>query len=238
MTALGSSGDTGGQAPARSFGRWAAVALLAGAVVAVAVWGDVEQWFAAARAWVETLGPLGPLVFAGLYALATVFAVPASALTVAAGAMFGSVVGVAAVSAGSTLGAAASFAIARWIARDAIAARLANNERFAKLDASTARHGAIYVAITRLVPLFPFVLLNYGFGLTRVPFWTYLGWSWLCMLPGTALYVVGGDALTQGLAEGRVPWPLVGAFVGLIGGVALAVRLARRSLAQREDAGS
>jgi uncharacterized membrane protein YdjX (TVP38/TMEM64 family) len=58
------------------------------------------------------------------------------------------------------------------------------------------------------------------------------------MLPATALYVVGGDALTQGLAEGRIPWPLVGAFVGLIGVVAVAVRLARRTLAQREDAGS
>jgi uncharacterized membrane protein YdjX (TVP38/TMEM64 family) len=211
------------------------LALLTAGVVAVAVAADVETWLAAARAWIETLGPVGPVVFAGLYAVATVFAIPASVLTVAAGAMFGSVVGVAAVSAGSTLGAAASFAIARWIARDAIAARLANNARFAKLDASTARHGAIYVAITRLVPLFPFVLLNYGFGLTRVPFWTYLGWSWLCMLPATALYVVGGDALTQGLAEGRVPWPLIGAFVGLIAVVAVAVRLARRTLARREQ---
>lgn len=209
--------------------------LLVGGGAALAIFGDVDGWLAAARAWIETLGPLGPVVFAGLYAVATVFAIPASVLTVAAGVMFGSVVGVAAVSAGSTLGAATSFAIARWIARDAIAARLARSERFAKLDASTARHGAIYVAITRLVPLFPFVLLNYGFGLTRVPFWTYLGWSWLCMLPATALYVVGGDALSQGLAEGHIPWPLVGAFVGLIGVVAIAVRLARRTLARREQ---
>lgn len=220
----------------RSPVRWVVLALLLGTAVSLALLADIPGLLSAARTWIETLGPLGPVVFAGVYALATVLAVPASVLTVAAGAMFGSVVGVAAVSLGSTLGAAASFAIARWIARDLIAKRLASNARFAQLDASTARHGAVYVAITRLVPLFPFVLLNYGFGLTRVPFWTYLGWSWLCMLPATALYVVGGETLARGLAEGQVPWALIAVFGGLAVLVAIAVHFARRTLARREKA--
>lgn len=188
------------------------------------------------RSWILGLGPLGAVVFMLIYGLATTVALPASVLTVAAGAMFGSVQGVALVSVGSTLGAAGAFALARWLARDAVSRWLADSERFHRLDALTGRHGAIIVAITRLVPIFPFNLLNFGFGLTRVPFWTYLFWSWLCMLPGTVLYVVGADAITRGLAEGRVPWALVAALAVALGSLALLVRHARRLLARREIA--
>ena len=188
------------------------------------------------RTWILGLGPLGAVVFVLIYGVATTVALPASVLTVAAGAMFGSVQGVALVSVGSTLGAAGAFALARWLARDAVSRWLADNEKFRQLDALTGRHGAIIVAITRLVPIFPFNLLNYGFGLTRVPFWTYLFWSWLCMLPGTVLYVVGADAITRGLAEGRVPWALVAALAVALGILALLVRHARRALARREVA--
>jgi len=182
------------------------------------------------RTWILGLGAWGPVVFIALYAVAVVAAVPGSVLTIAAGAMFGSVLGVGVVSIASTLGAAMAFAVARWFARDSVARWLTRSDKFAKLDRMTNEHGAIIVAITRLVPLFPFTLLNYGFGLTRVPFRTYVLWSWLCMLPGTILYVVGADAVTKGLAEGRVPWPLV----GVVGAVAVilvfVVRRARRAL--------
>jgi uncharacterized membrane protein YdjX (TVP38/TMEM64 family) len=186
------------------------------------------------RAWIVGLGPWGPAAFVLAYALATVVAVPGSLLTVAAGAMFGSALGVVVVIVGATLGAAASFALARWFARDAVAAWLARSERFAELDRLTARHGAIVVAITRLVPLFPFNLLNYGFGLTGVRFGTYLVWSFVCMLPGTVLYVVGADAVARGLGEGRIPWTLAGILLAVGAGLALLVRRARRTLARRE----
>ena len=186
------------------------------------------------RAWILELGAWGPVVFIALYAVAVVAAVPASVLTIAAGAMFGSVLGVASVSVASTLGAALAFAIARWFARDSVARWLGDNERFAALDRMTAEHGAIMVAITRLVPIFPFTLLNYGFGLTGVRFGTYVVWSWLCLLPGTILYVVGADAVTKGLAEGRVPWSLVGVVVAVAIGLTLVVRRARRSLKNTE----
>lgn len=182
------------------------------------------------RTWILGLGAWGPVVFVAVYAVAVVAAIPGSLLTIAAGAMFGSVLGVGVVSVASTLGAAMAFAVARWFARDSVTRWLSHNDRFTKLDRMTNEHGAIVVAITRLVPIFPFTLLNYGFGLTRVRFRTYVLWSWLCMLPGTVLYVVGADAVTKGLAEGRVPWPLVGvvAAVSLI--LYFVVRRARRSL--------
>lgn len=188
------------------------------------------------RLWIDSLGSWGPVVYALVYGIATALAVPASVLTVAAGALFGSVVGVVVVSAGSTLGATLAFLLARWAARGVVSRWLAGNERFARLDAMTERHGAIVVAITRLVPLFPFTVLNYGFGLTRVPLATYVLWSWLGMIPGTILYVVGGDTVVRSLADGQVPWPLVGV-LGVTGaGLAWLVRRARRTLAEREVA--
>lgn len=204
------------------------------ALMIVASTLGLGERIAALREWIGGLGVAGPFVFALVYAVAATLAIPASLLTVAAGAMFGSVVGVATVIAGATLGAAASFAIARWFARDAIAAWLGDNEKFCRLDSLTERHGALVVALTRLVPVFPFNLLNYGFGLTCVPFRTYLLWSFVCMLPGTVLYVVGADALTRGLAEGRVPWALVGVFVLALSALALVVRRARRTLRRCE----
>jgi uncharacterized membrane protein YdjX (TVP38/TMEM64 family) len=186
------------------------------------------------RGWIHSLGAWGPAVFVFLYAVATVAALPGSALTVAAGALFGSVVGVIVVSFGSTLGASLAFLVSRYFARDSMARWLSSKEKFRKLDEMTEKHGAIMVAITRLVPLFPFSLLNYGFGLTRVRFWTYVFWSWLCMLPGTILYVVGADAFTKGLQEGKVPWPLVGALLAAAVILMLLVRHARRVLKERE----
>jgi hypothetical protein len=109
------------------------------ALMIVASTLGLGERIAALREWIGGLGAAGPFVFALVYAVAATLAIPASLLTVAAGAMFGSVVGVATVIAGATLGAAASFAIARWFARDAIAAWLGDNEKFCRLDSLTER---------------------------------------------------------------------------------------------------
>jgi uncharacterized membrane protein YdjX (TVP38/TMEM64 family) len=159
--------------------------------------------------WVSSLGTWGPLAFIGLYVVAVVAALPGSVLTAAAGALFGSFWGVAYVSIAATCGACLAFLVGRYFARASVAGWLNKSEKFRRLDELTEQQGAIIVAITRLVPLFPFNLLNYGFGLTRVSFWTYAFWSWLCMLPGTVLYVVGTDVLVTALREGKIPWQLV-----------------------------
>lgn len=227
-----------GQTPANPSRPWVRPAVLAFVLVALLVAARVFHLgdrLGELRAWITSLGSLGPVVYVVIYALAVVAAIPGSVLTVAAGAMFGSVVGIVTVSAGSTLGAAAAFAVARWFARDAVRRWLGEKAAFRKLEDLTERHGPLVVAITRLVPLFPFNLLNYGFGLTRVSFGTYVFWSWLCMLPGTALYVVGADAVTQGLAEGRIPWGLVAVFVAVAALIVVIVQRARRALAAAEN---
>lgn len=200
---------------------------------------DVGEKLELLQEWIRGLGALGPLVFVLVYVGAVVAAVPGVVLTVMAGVLFGPVLGLVSVSVGSTTGACLAFLIGRYFARDATASWLQGSERFRKLDAMTEQHGAIIVALTRLVPVFPFNLLNYGFGLTRVRFWTYAFWSWLCMLPGTAVYVLGAAGVTEGLSEGRVPWGLVIVFAAILVGLVAVVRYARRKLRVREaDAGA
>ena len=184
--------------------------------------------------WIKDLGFWGPVVFVIIYVGAVVVGIPGSAITIAAGALFGSVFGVILVSISSTLGASLAFLVARYFARDAIARRLSTQEKFSRLDQLTEKHGAIIVAITRLIPIFPFNLLNYGFGLTRVHFWTYVFWSWLCMLPGTVLYVVGTDAITSGISQGKIPWVLIGVVVGVGIMLVIITRYARRQLKEDE----
>ncbi len=186
------------------------------------------------RTWILSLGAWGPIVYIFLYVGAVVLALPGSVITVMAGVLFGSVVGVVTVSVGSTLGATLAFIISRHVARDAIAQKFAAEKKFQQLDRLTKEHGAIIVAITRLVPLFPFNLLNYGFGLTRVPLRTYMFWSWICMLPGTVLYVVGADAVASAVSEGRVPWVLIGIFVLTVAIIIVLVRQARKRLKTKE----
>ncbi len=187
------------------------------------------------KLWIEGFGSLGPLVFVLVYSLGVVLALPGSLLTVAAGALFGPWLGVATVSFASTLGAGLAFLIARYFARESAARWLSRSERFRRLDSMTAEHGAVMVAVTRLVPLFPFNLVNYGFGLTRVPFGSYVFWSWLCMLPATVLYVVGADAVVRAVADGKVPWFAIGTLVVVGVVLVLLIRIARGRLSRGGD---
>lgn len=186
------------------------------------------------RDWIAGMGNLGMVAYVGLYIVAVVAAVPGLPISIAGAAIFGAFKGVILVSIGSTLGASLAFLIARYLARDAVYRRLSENDKFRRLDRLTEQHGAVIVAITRLVPLFPFNLLNYGYGLTRIPFWTYAFWSWLCMLPGTIVYLVGTDALVTAATTGDVPWLIVGVFVVALAGVILAVRIASGKLKDKE----
>lgn len=186
------------------------------------------------RGWIQSLGALGPFVYTVIYASAVVLAIPGSVITVIAGVLFGSVLGTVVASVGSTVGASLAFLISRHIARESVAQRFAANEKFVHLDQLTQKHGAIIVAITRLIPIFPFNLLNYGFGLTLVPFRTYVFWSWICMLPGTVLFVVGSDALASGISQGRIPWTLVVILAVTVALIMFLVSKARKKLREEE----
>ncbi len=141
--------------------------------------------------WVDGLGAWGPAAFVVGYAAAVVGFVPGSVLTLAAGAIFGLVEGTVVVFLGATLGSTLAFIISRYVARDAVARRVEGDRRFAAIDGAIERQGRRIVFLLRLSPVFPFSLLNYALGLTRVRLADYVLASF-GMLPGTILYVYSG----------------------------------------------
>jgi uncharacterized membrane protein YdjX (TVP38/TMEM64 family) len=171
------------------------------ALLATLVWlAPVGEWLTSGVAWIQGHGRLAWGVFIGVYIIATVAVVPGTILTLAAGLLFGLPLGVALVSAGSVLGAAAAFLVGRFLAREWIAQRVASRPSFRALDAATRHEGFLIVLLARLSPLFPFNLLNYGLGLTAVRFRDYFFASWIGMLPATIVYVYLGS-LAANIAE-------------------------------------
>jgi uncharacterized membrane protein YdjX (TVP38/TMEM64 family) len=188
--------------------------------------------------WVEGLGVLGPVVFVLGYALAVVAFVPGSLLTLAAGAIFGVLKGTILVWIAAMLGSTGAFLVARYFARSAVERRIQGDPRFAAIDRAVGDQGRRIVFLLRLSPVFPFNLLNYALGLTRVRLLDYVV-AGIGMLPGTLLYVysgkVAGDvaAAAGGAAPARGPaeYALLG--VGLLATIVvttLVTRIARRAL--------
>ena len=152
------------------------------------------------QSWVTGAGPAGPLVFMLIYALATVLLLPGSVITLAGGALFGPVWGTLWNLGGATLGAALAFLIARYLGADWVARRA--GPRLTRLNDGVATEGWRFIAFVRLVPLFPFNLLNYALGLTRISFGPYVLASSLFMLPGAIAYTWLGYAGREALAGG------------------------------------
>lgn len=200
-----------------------------------------HQHLVAAREWLAQVGPWAPIMFVLLYVVATVLLVPGSALTLAAGALFGVVRGTLLVSFAATLGATTAFLVGRHLARTWVEARLQRFSGFGPIQAAVAREGWKIVLLTRLSPVFPFTLLNYAFGLTRVSLRHYVLASWLGMLPGTVLYVYLGslsgevvEASGGGGQRSPLEWAALSA--GLVAALAVTVfitRTARRALNER-----
>ena len=126
--------------------------------------------------------------------LSQMLGVRRASVTVAAGALFGSVVGVVVVSLASTTGAALAFLVARYLARDAVLRWVRRNPRYDAIDRAIGEGGWRVVALLRLSPLVPFNLQNYLYGLTAIRFWPCVLTSWAAMLPGTVVYVYLGHA--------------------------------------------
>lgn len=157
------------------------------------------------EAWVIRAGTAGPLLFMMLYAIATVLFLPGSVLTLAGGALFGPVWGTLYNLTGATVGAALAFLIARYLASDWLQAKIGKTSggKAERLMKGVAAEGWRFVAFTRLVPLFPFNLLNYALGLTRIPFGQYLLATCVFMLPGAVAYTYLGYAGREAVAGGE-----------------------------------
>lgn len=226
--------------PSRDNWRWITGLTLAVAVIGIAKLVPIRSLLQDSLEWIQRLGVWGPVLFIAIYAAASVLFVPGSILTIGAGVLFGVVQGSVCVSVASTLGATGAFVVGRYLARDWVARKIASHGKFAAMDRAVADEGWKIVGLMRLSPAFPFTLLNYAFGLTRVSLRDYVLASWIGMMPGTVMYVYLGSLARAGARpQSRTPaeWSLYG--VGLlatIGVTLLITRMARRALAQRISA--
>lgn len=208
--------------------RVAAVLVLAALMIAVALEVGVPGR-PALRAEVAGWGWWAPVAFAGLYGLVSLSPLPKTVFTLAAGAVFGVVAGVATVVAGAMLGAVAAFGLGRWLGRDAV--RRIAGRRAGALDVRLARRGLWAVMFLRLVPVVPFTAVNYLAGCTSVRLRDFLLGTAVGILPATTAYVTVG---AYGWQPGA--WPLWAALAALavltVGGFVVERR--RRAAAPKE----
>jgi uncharacterized membrane protein YdjX (TVP38/TMEM64 family) len=222
----------------RHWWKWVGGGILA--VIVVAAFWQLD-WKGAILPFIQSidrLGVWGPVVFILVYMTATVVLFPPSILSLGAGAIFGFWKGALLVLIGANLGATAAFLIGRHFARDWLASKLQDKPRLKALDRAVAEEGWKIVLLMRLSPIFPFKLLNYALGLTRVSVSGYVIASVVGNTPGALVWVYSGTLARWGLFRDReltpVEWALYG--VGFLATAGLAVyfsRLAKRALDQR-----
>ncbi len=177
-------------------------------------------------AWLSGFGIWAPVVYVGLYALGTVVFAPGSLFALAGGAMFGPVLGTFLNLLGATIGASIAFLIARYLAGDWVARKAGG--RLKRMIAGVENEGWRFVAFVRLVPVFPFNLSNYAFGLTRIPLVSYVVTSFITMTPGALAYTWLGFAGREAL-EGNgsaIRYGLLA--LGLLAAIALLPRIIKR----------
>lgn len=208
------------------------VALLAALVLAVRML-PLAEWITAFQTWVRGVGFAGYVAYVLVYVLFCVLLLPASLLTIGAGALFGFVKGSIVVVIGGTLGATASFLLARTVLRKKVEAMTAGSAKFRALDRAIAREGGRIVFLVRLAPVFPFAWINFAFGLTGVRTISYVAATFFGIIPLTLAFVyISAAATSAATAEtgaARMALNIAGAVLALIA-TAYVTRLATRAI--------
>jgi uncharacterized membrane protein YdjX (TVP38/TMEM64 family)/Fe-S oxidoreductase len=200
----GSRTDTG----KFKIGKLILLAVIVAAIAGIRFSGILDHFDSETlRQRVAALGPLAPVAFLLFYAIAPALFLPGLPITIVGGIVFGPFWGVVYSITGATAGACVAFLISRYVARDWVSAKL-SGPRWRKLNQSVEKNEWKIVAFTRLVPLFPFNLLNYAFGLTSIGFLSYALTSFVCMLPACIAFIVFSSSLLD-LFKGKVSPELI-----------------------------
>jgi uncharacterized membrane protein YdjX (TVP38/TMEM64 family)/rhodanese-related sulfurtransferase len=202
--------------------------LMAALLAGIAVAAVYREQFSATelQSWMQNAGVAAPLIFMALYAAATVLFLPGSILTITGGALFGPVWGTFYSLTGATLGATLAFLVARYLASDWVARKAGG--RLKQLIEGVEAESWRFIAFVRLVPLFPFNLLNYALGLTRIKLFHFIVTSYICMLPGAIAFTYLGYAGREAAAgsAGSIRNGLLA--LGLLALIVFLPRLVRR----------
>jgi uncharacterized membrane protein YdjX (TVP38/TMEM64 family) len=197
------------------------LALIAAAIAAY-LWFDLGQYvsldaFKAQQAEIIAAKDASPLLYIGgfflLYIAVTALSLPGAAImSLVAGALFGLVTGVIIVSFASSIGATLAYLSSRFLLRDWVSSKF--GERMQAIDDGLARDGAFYLFTLRLIPLFPFFMVNLVMGLTRIKTPTFYWVSQIGMLPATIVFVNAGTQISQiESTAGLLSPTLIGSFV-------------------------
>lgn len=163
------------------------------------------------RAWIQNFGVWGPIIYMFIYLVAPALFLPGLPITLVGGLLFGHFWGVVYSIFSATGGSCLAFLVARYLGREWVGSKI-KGTKLGKLDVEVEKQGWKIVAFTRLIPLFPFNLLNYAFGLTKIKLSHYALTSFICMLPACIAYIVFGSSLLD-LLKGKVSPQLI---VGII----------------------
>jgi len=217
--------------------------LLAGIAIVIIYRDQFDA--SALESWVKDAGSAGPIVFMLIYIIGTVFFLPGAVLTLAGGALFGPVLGTFYNLTAATIGAMISFIAARYLAHDWVEKKTGG--RMKQLKQGVEGEGWKFVAFVRLVPLFPFNVLNYALGLTRIKFSHYSMATYIFMLPGAVAYtylgyvgreaVAGGDGIIQKIMLALALLAIVGFLPSLIGRLRRGPMMDVENVKQKLDAG-
>ena len=220
-----------------------ALVLVTGIALAV-IYRDALD-VSALEAWVNDAGVAGPIVFMLIYIIGTVFFLPGSVLTLAGGALFGPVLGTFYNLTAATIGAIISFIAARYLAHDWVEKKTGG--RLKSLKQGVEGEGWKFVAFVRLVPLFPFNLLNYALGLTKIKLSHYSIATNVCMLPGAIAYtylgyvgreaLAGDEAIIQKIMIGIALLAVVSFLPSLIAKLRAKPMMSVADVKQKMDAG-
>jgi uncharacterized membrane protein YdjX (TVP38/TMEM64 family) len=221
--------------------RLVALVFVAAVLIVAAKYLGLQEGLQRVLQWIQDLGPWAPIAYILFYAISCVIAIPGSVLTLAGGFLFGIAWGTLYVSIGATLGATLAFLTGRYLLRGRIVEKIGSNPKFQALDEAVAREGWKMVLLVRLCPIFPFPVINYGFGITRVSLKEYIWASWVGMMPAMVVLVYIGS-LASSLANlgsggrARTPFEWTLYVVGLVMALVVTIyitRVAKRALQEK-----
>ncbi|MGG4491242.1 TVP38/TMEM64 family protein [Metabacillus idriensis] len=177
---------------------WLINSLLCSAIVVGLVWFSHKVLHLAPeeiRGWILSFGSAAPVLFILIYTIRPLILFPASIMSLAGGLAFGPIWGTFYTIIGATLGAVLSFGLARVLGENLFRVRL---EKWRKLETQLREKGFLYILLLRLIPVFPFDLVSYAAGISKVKFWAFLFGTLLGIIPGTFAYNFLGSSFFQG----------------------------------------
>ncbi len=187
--------------------------ILAGILILISEASGVFSWALVLRNFIHSQGTVGYLFFVIIYALTSLLLIPGTGMTLLSGLLFDPLTAITLSMTGAMIASTGAFWIARKAAREKVQQWLSRQKKYERYIGYVNEHQTRVLIILRIIPVFPHVVMNYVFGLTRISFLSYCFWTWFCLLPGTSMYVMIAHSVGTNLMAGHVVVALTVSFL-------------------------